>query len=481
MRSWRPVRVRALGALLVYAALASPGAAGAARGAALTPPSAQPAFCVTPADCGASGACVAGLCRSGAARALVRPLYALAVPPVFALADDARTQRAARALTDQLRADLAWSGFYTVLEEEHLPGAWAREGMSPAETQRTTWQMARVARVVHASVRPGRDEGALRVAVRVFEVERFGTAALPFDELTVRPGGLRAASAEIANALVAVDTGIPGVAGARLAVSAEVRRGVKEIATLGADGAGLAFVTRNGSLNLDPAWGPGGSVGYMSYRSGNADWVVDGRTFSARRGMNAVGAWSPDGGTLALSISEGENTDIYLLDGRTGAELSRLTDHPAVDTSPTWAPDGGRIAFVSDRAGSPNVWTVDLRTGDLKRLTGGYTTTPSWAPQGHSLVYAQMVGAGFVLMLRDLDTGATQRLTPGGASSESPAWSPCGRYIAFVRREGDARRLWIMDSDGARQRPLASTIPYPLYAPTWRRLASPLTSRSPTP
>jgi len=403
------------------------------------------------------------------------------VPPTFALAEDARTERAARALTEELRADLAWTGFYTVLEEERLPGAWAREGMSPAETQRTTWQMARVARVVHTSVRPARDEGSLKVQVRVFEIERFGTVALPFEELTVRPGGLRAASAKIANALVAVDTGLPGVAGARLAVSVEVRRGVKEIASLGADGAGLTFLTANGSLNLDPAWAPDGRVGYMSYRSGNADWVVDGRAFSARRGMNAVGAWSPDGSTLALSISEGENTDLYLLDGRTGVELSRLTDHPAVDTSPSWAPDGRHIAFVSDRAGSPNIWTVDLRTGALQRLTGGYTTTPDWAPHGHSIVYAQMVGAGFVLMLRDLDTGATHRLTPGNVSSESPAWSPYGRYIAFVRREGEARRLWIMDSDGGRARPLSSALPYSLYAPAWRRLPSPLGPRSITP
>ena len=64
---------------------------------------------------------------------------------------------------------------------------------------------------------------------------------------------------------------------------------------VGVDGERLTMLTANKSLNLDPAWDGSGRVGYMSYRSGNADWVVEGAIVSGRPGMNAAGAWSRDG------------------------------------------------------------------------------------------------------------------------------------------------------------------------------------------
>ncbi len=91
--------------------------------------------------------------------------------------------------------------------------------------------------------------------------------------------------------MVELDTGIPGVAGSRIAVSIEVSPGVKEIGLVGADGTGLKMLASNKSVNLDPAWDGSGCVGYMSYHSGNADWVVEGAILSGRPGMNSAGAW----------------------------------------------------------------------------------------------------------------------------------------------------------------------------------------------
>ena len=38
---------------------------------------------------------------------------------------------------------------------------------------------------------------------------------------------------------------------------------------------------------------------------------------------------------------------------RDGGGVRRLTNHPAIDTTPTWSPTGVQIAFTSDRSGSP--------------------------------------------------------------------------------------------------------------------------------
>ena len=93
----------------------------------------------------------------------------------------------------------------------------------------------------------------------------------------------------------------------------------------------------------------------MSYVRNNADWVVDGRPFSTRRGLNAAGEWSPDQRLLAVSINESNNADIFLLDAKSGEVRRRLTSHPGVDTSPTWSPGGSQLAFVSNRRGTPQI------------------------------------------------------------------------------------------------------------------------------
>lgn len=437
---------------------------------AANPEPAPARFCAAPADCGAQGVCLGGLCRQGADRATVTTLYRVAITPPLVVSQAPWLRTLAAELAAQIRADLQWSGLYDVVPPEQLPTHWRAEGVSPSETQRLAWQLAGVWRVIKIGVRPGRDPHTAIASVRVVEAESFGVLDVPGGQVTILPGAVRRAAADFVNALIAADTGLPGVVGTQLAASVEVKPGVKEIGVLDLDGGGLTFITANGNLNLDPAWAPGGRVGYMSYRRSNADWMVEGRPLSSRPGMNAVGAWSPDGRYLALSISAGDHTDIVILTAATGEEYARLTAHPSVNTSPTWAPDGKRLAFVSDRAGTPQVWIVRLDSGELSRLTGGYTGSPDWSPLGESLAYAQMAGSTFVIMRHDFDHGRTVRLTPPTVSSESPFFSPDGRYIVFVRREGQGpRRLWLMDADGSRARPLTLRYPQQMFSPSWRR------------
>ena len=190
---------------------------------------------------------------------------------------------------------------------------------------------------------------------------------------------------------------------------------------------------------------------------------------STRPGLNAAGAWSPNGRWLALSLSEGGNSELVILDARTSRIRRRVTDHRSVDTSPAWSPDGGQIAFVSDRTGSPQIWVADLKARTERRITqGGYVTSPSWSPLGQHIVYAQKLGPDrFALIRHDLESGRKKRLTPAGVSDDTPCYSPDGRYVVFVRREGTSpASLWIMHQDGQRARPLVKDTP-PAFSPDW--------------
>ena len=55
------------------------------------------------------------------------------------------------------------------------------------------------------------------------------------------------------------------------------------------------------------------------------------------------------------------------------------------------------------------------------------------------------------------------------ATGGSPAWSPDGRKIAFVRvLRGDNSEIYVMNADGSNQRRLTRN-PAPEFSPGWQR------------
>ncbi len=433
--------------------------------------SAEPATCRQPADCGDCGVCVAGECRVGADRAAIIELHPVRVrQPVVEHGAPAH-EPAAGAVVARLRSDLAWTGFYRVVDGAEADRAGQGGKQAVPDRGREGASGSEVSRVVRASLRRAGESEAYRLQVMAVDAEGSARVDLPEGDVIVWPGGERAAVAAWVNALVGHDTGLPGAVGTRVLASARLGPSVKEIVVMDCDGGAQSFVTANGALNLHPAWGPSGAVGYMSYARGNPDWVVDGVALSARPGVNAAGAWSPDGRLLALTVGRGGNLDIVLVDARSGDEVRRLTSHRGVDTSPSWSPDGRQLAFVSDRSGSPQIWRIDAQGGTAQRLSaGGYMTSPAWSPLGDVIVYAQQIAGGFALVRHDLASGRTRRISPPGASAEAPSFSPDGRLLIYVRTApgGDDARLWTVRVDGSEPAPLPSAA-WPLFSPDWQR------------
>ena len=166
----------------------------------------------------------------------------------------------------------------------------------------------------------------------------------------------------IANHVLEVITGRRGFFGTRL-VAVGTQTGNKEIYVLETDGRGVQAVTRNGAINLSPAWSPDGmEVAWTSYKKANPDLYVKnlgtGRTriLSNMRGVNTSPTFSPDGRHVAMSRSSDGDSDIFVLDARTGALVQRVTKGGGIDVSPTYSPDGKRLAFASERSGGSQVY-----------------------------------------------------------------------------------------------------------------------------
>ncbi|UCD93075.1 MAG: Tol-Pal system beta propeller repeat protein TolB, partial [Methanobacteriota archaeon] len=249
-------------------------------------------------------------------------------------------------------------------------------------------------------------------------------------------------------------TGERGIFQTRIAFVAD-RTGNKEIYVMDFDGHNVEQVTRNGSINISPAWSPhGNSLLYTSFIRRNPDlyqvFLSTGNSilFSSVTGLNAAPDWSPNGQLIALMMRAKDNAEICLLK-KDGTNPTRLTKSWANEASPSWSPDGKQIAFLSDRSGSPQIYIMDLRTKKSRRLTyeGSYNCSPAWSPRGDKIAFAGRLEGTFHIFTIRTDGTDLRKLTMTG-SNESPSWAPNGRYIAFTCTRGGNPDIYIMTEDG---------------------------------
>src|SRR5215470_12183562 len=164
-------------------------------------------------------------------------------------------------------------------------------------------------------------------------------------------------------------------------------------------------------------------------------------------GRESQPAFSPDGNQIAFvwSGAKDDNTDVYvrLVDG---GNWVRLTDDPGDDVNPVWSPDGRTIAFYRSSPDGDGIFLVPALGGAERKLTGvwanrfgfGSHSWIHWSPDGKWLVLSDKDSAEepFSLFLLSLETGEKRRLTAPPASIVgdcSPAFSPDGKQVAFVR------------------------------------------------
>ncbi len=192
---------------------------------------------------------------------------------------------------------------------------------------------------------------------------------------------------------------------------------------------------------------------------------------------------SPDGTKVALTISSGDKSDIWIWD-LVRETMTRLTFNES-SANPLWTLDGRRIAFISiigdkpgvywkaadgtggdemlgsapDRAISPWSWSKDGKTIALLEAPGGINwdigslsmegdhkrkpllqekyieLQPKISPDGKWLAYMSTESGSYEIYVRpfpDVNKGRWQVSTSGG---DSPLWSPDGRELFY--RNGD--------------------------------------------
>jgi TolB protein len=153
---------------------------------------------------------------------------------------------------------------------------------------------------------------------------------------------------------------------------------------------------------------------------------------------------------IVFTSNRDGNPELYVMN-RDGTGVRRLTNHAAIDTTPTWSPTGTQIAFTSDRAGTPQIYIVGADGLNLRRLTTSesYADRPTWSPAPfNEIAFAARTGPGYDIKVYDLASGQTRQITFGEGTNESPAYSPNGRHLAFTSTRGGRVQIFTIARDG---------------------------------
>jgi Tol biopolymer transport system component len=184
----------------------------------------------------------------------------------------------------------------------------------------------------------------------------------------------------------------------------------------------------------------GVNVAFTSDRGSSPEvWLAERTGASLRRvpSLQAaavnVGAWSPDGRSVALDAAVEGASDIYVV-STDGGPPTRLTDGRAHAGDPDWSSDGRWIYYASDASGRSEIWKIRVDGGKATQITTDGGFEPREAPDGRRLFYVDAphqngLGRGSTLKQVSVDGGpasvALSGVPPG-------AWDVTDTGIVFL-------------------------------------------------
>jgi TolB protein len=359
------------------------------------------------------------------------------------------------ALRDEIDRGLVFSSVVVPLGREAYLVPETSAPLAQANLDCATWKQSGADAVVQGEMK--REDTRLRADLRILDVAR--CRELKTGRVVGDRNDLAKLGRMIADQIVEALTGTRGVSATEVAFISD-RTGKRELYVMSADGRNARPATNVNSLKMFPEWMPDGSaILYIAYAKNQPGLFLTSRSPLIKPGpiLQSLftgrpvyrGRFDPTGEELAVVSSVEGAAEIFLVK-RQGSQPRRLTNHPAIDITPSFSPDGRQIAFVSDRSGSPQLYLMNRDGSNLTRLTftGSYNAAPIWSPDGRWIAYETRVRGQFDIWLVDPSGQINFPVIQHPRSDEGPTWSPDGRKLAFSSSRRGRYDIYVSDWNG---------------------------------
>jgi Tol biopolymer transport system component len=146
-----------------------------------------------------------------------------------------------------------------------------------------------------------------------------------------------------------------------------------------------------------------------------------------------------------------------------GGDPLRLTHTPEDEVDPRLSPSGDWVLFARERGERRGVWRLPA-FGGAERLVAVGGWSPAWSPDGVAVVFVRTGGRGRsdLVHVELQGTGGERTLVAGAVEIASPAFAPDGSQVAYV----SSNAAWVVPTEGGTPRRLGAAADY-LRSVSW--------------
>ena len=226
----------------------------------------------------------------------------------------------------------------------------------------------------------------------------------------------------------------------------------------------FAPLTSDPGNEIDPALSPSGRLAYVARGDDGRAHVftraaADAPPLQVTRGDAAdrAPAWSPDEARLAFVRMDGATCAIWIAAGD-GREPRRLAPCASTDElRMSWSPDGGSLAVTAGRVSmrSPSrIEIVDVTTGAHRPVTepppahsGDWS--PAFSPDGRDIAFIRSISGSISdLFIVAASGGAVRRVTNDNADVLGVDWDADGKHLIFSSDRAGGISVWRVPASG---------------------------------